>query len=87
LTSSRVKYQVEKLTALKSNYNAMNKHITENTQYFGLDEAKEISFKNDGLGAIQVKITDEGKMKWTGEVMKIYHNKMGEPVGYDVYIY
>lgn len=63
------------------------KHIKEHTQYFDLAEVKEISFKNDGLGAIQVKILDEEKMKWTGEIMKIYHNTQAEPVGYDVYLY
>ena len=59
------------------------KHIKENTRYVDADNIQEVKLTSTN----QINCRFKNDMVWTGEIQKIYLDKKGEAIGYDVYIY
>ena len=61
------------------------KLIKEYTEYFNANEIQKVYLTKSYQISCVCK-TDDG-LTWRGEIQKIYLDKEGEAIGYDVYIY
>ena len=60
------------------------KHIKENTVYIDADRLKKVYLTK----TFQISCEwGDDEMTWEGEIQKIYLDKVGEAIGYSVYVY
>jgi len=70
-------------------YNFMDKtlkHIKQYTYNIDAGDLKSVRLTKDKQ-LCAVYILDGTQTRWTGEIVKIYNDKNGQAVSYDIYLY
>lgn len=66
----------------------MNKTITQKTEFIDALQLREVELTETYQIRCKFSSLDrEDKMFWNGEIQKVYLDKDGEAVGYDVFVY
>lgn len=60
------------------------KHIKQHTRYIDADDLEKVFLTSTKQISC---ICENDELMWRGEIQKIYLDKDGEAIGYDVYIY